>query len=402
MIDKRRTLGIVMWVSLLVLSAILAACSPAADLSKVDITPIVISPNGDGVDDQAVFSYSLARKSQISIALVNGAGVEYTFRRNEQRSTGSYTARFNGTYSPDPSSPQRRVMPDGEYIVALRAVPVGEDGSIMGREEEWKGMITLQGGDTNPPIVRDVHSRYDAISPNGDALQDETDVSYGLSKSATVTINTVDGAGNTYLLDPPTERSGALYSHVWNGTSGGRPLPDGVFTIHVQAQDKAGNLSEATTQVTVEGAGTPRLEITRVSFSPPAVLKGNNLDVEIRVKNAGTVPLRTIGPAPGTRYDTDTNFNLWKGTDGTPLYFERAGVWRVGVEWGLAGRPFPIRWGLTPDLSDLQPGQEAVITGTIKVLIDQTREVDFWVSVVQEGVGFPGGRVGQQKIVISY
>ncbi|MDO8692206.1 MAG: hypothetical protein Q7R39_19720, partial [Dehalococcoidia bacterium] len=93
--------------------------------------------------------------------------------------------------------------------------------------------------------------------------------------------------------------------------------------------------------------------------------------------------------------------------DGAPLYFERAGVWRGGVEWSIAGRSYPVRWALLPlnpyeEYPSLQPGQEAVITGTIKILINRTGEVYFWVSAVQEGVGFPGGAVGRQKIVISF
>lgn len=385
-----------------VLGILLAACSGASNLSNVDITPGTISPNGDRVDDSAVISYSLSRLSLISITLSSDAGVQYPFRRDERRAAGSYTALFDGTYYPDPPRPQKRVMADGKYSVLLRAVPVDESGNILGTEEKWSGSINLRDGDTDPPLIRNVVSRYPVISPNGDANQDETDISYSLSKKATVTITAVDSTGASYLLDPPTARSAALFSHVWNGTSSGRLLPDGGYTILIQALDKAGNLSEATIEVAIDSGGTPRLEITKVSFSPVTVLRGKELEVEIRVRNSGTVPLRTIGPAPGTPYDTDMNFNFWKGADGSPLYFERSGVWRVGVEWGLAGRSYPVRWGLTKDLSDLQPGQEAVITGTIKVLIDQTREVYFWASVVQEGVGFPGGRVGQQKIVISY
>jgi hypothetical protein len=288
-------------------------------------------------------------------------------------------------------------MPDGDYTVVVRAV------DEEGRVEEQRGRISLRDGDTRPPVISNVVSRYDTISPNGDAVQDETTISYALSKEATVTITAVDKSGKKHLLQPPTTTSAALHSHNWNGTAGGVLLPDGVYTIHIQAQDKAGNVTEATTAVAIEGGGTPRLEITRARFSPPAIPVGGILQVEITVKNTGEVPLRTLGPAPGTPYTTDINFNYWKGQDGkTPLFYERAGYWRVGVEWSVAGRSYPVRWGLTPDLSDLMPGQEAVITGTIQVLIQQTREVYFWASVVQEGVGFPGGRVGQQKIVISY
>ncbi len=386
----------------LISTMVLVACTPASSLRGANIAPAVISPNGDGQDDQATIDYTLQQKSSISITMVSASGKEYSFRRGEERSAGSYAAIFDGTYSPDPDSPARRVMPDGDYEVVLEAVPLDASGNPSGQAQPWRGRIALQGGDTNPPVVSNVVSRYGAISPNGDAEQDETDISYGLSKKATVTITASDAAGNGYMLSPPASRSAALYSHIWNGTTAEVLLPDGAYTIHIQALDVAGNLSEATTTVSVQGGGTPSLEITRVKFSPSAVPIGGDLNVEIRVRNSGNVPLPTLGPAPGRPYDTGINFNNWKGPGEVPLYYERAGVWRVGVQWSTAGQSYPVRWGLTPDLEPLQPGQEAVITGTIKVNIDRTEEVYFWVSAVQEGVGFPGGRVGQQRIKISF
>lgn len=409
MIAKRSILQAFLCLGALSAVSLLAGCAPASLASGAAVNPGVISPNGDGVDDQADFSYAVSRDSLLNITLLDSAGKAYAFRKNEQRPAGRYAAIFNGTYAPDPASPQRLVMPDGEYTVVLEAIPANKDRGWQpqGAPVEWRGKLTIQGGDAQAPVVGDVVSTYSSITPNGDADQDETQISYSLSKKATVTITAVDKAGTSYLLSAPTERSAALFSHDWNGTSTGNLLPDGPYTIHIRAQDLAGNISEGTAQVSIERSGVPKLEITKVIFTPPAVAKGGVLQVEIRVRNSGKVPLRTIGPAPGTAYDTDINYNYWRDSDGQPIYFERAGVWRVGVEWSVAGRSYPARWGLSKDICgkdfcDLQPGQEAVITGSIKVNIDQTRDVYFWASVVQEGVGFPGGRVGQQRIVVSY
>ncbi len=394
----------------LILIAGLGSCAPASNLNGFNVAPSVISPDGDGVGDEAIVVYSLRERSSISIVMVNDTGKEYDFRRDEVRSAGSYSARFDGAFSPGPVSPERRVMPDGAYTVVFQATPIDSSGNPVGEPREARSQIALKGGDTTPPVISDVVSPYQVISPNGDAVQDETDISYALSKKAVVTINAVNARGTSYLLAPATLRSAALYSHNWNGTSSGILLPDGEYTVHIQAEDSAGNLSEATTKIVIDSGGSPSLEITKVTFSPTVIPLGGDLNVQIRVRNNGNVPLRTIGPDPGTPYDTDSNFNSWKGPDGAPLYFERAGVWRVGVEWSIAGRSYPVRWALLPlnpgnpdgEYPSLQPGQEAVITGTIKVLINRTREVYFWVSAVQEGVGFPGGAVGRQKIAISF
>ncbi|MDP2727441.1 MAG: hypothetical protein Q8P59_07835, partial [Dehalococcoidia bacterium] len=64
--------------SVLLLAFSLVGCFPAANLSGLHITPDTISPNGDGIDDEAIISYTLGRDSSMSITLVNKAGVEYS------------------------------------------------------------------------------------------------------------------------------------------------------------------------------------------------------------------------------------------------------------------------------------------------------------------------------------
>lgn len=369
------------------------ACTPRPLVADVALSRGTISPNGDGVDDQIDIAYSLSRDCRLSIRLVDEAGREYYFRRDEPRSAGSYVAVFNGTYAPDESKPDRRVLPDGTYGLVVSA----EDDA--GRVESVSTSLVIGAADATPPLIQNVVCLPCAISPNKDGLDDEAIISYAVTKKATVSLYATAANGSTYLLESPNTKAAALHSHRWDGSSGGALLADGAYVVHIKAEDAAGNVSEATLGMVLSGGGTPRLDITRARFWPIGLPVGGDLNVEIQVKNTGDTMLRTMGPPPGTAYTTETNFNTFKDAQGRPLYYERAGYWRVGVEWGLAGRPYPVRWGLGKDLA---PGEEATITGTVQVLIDQTREVYFWAGVVQEGIGFPGDQVGQQRIVISY
>lgn len=386
-----------LWLGLLIaLSVTLAACRQGALINQVSLSSATLSPNGDGLDDWISIDYQLSQETRLSLSLIDGQGQEYPLRRQEARSAGSYSARFDGTYAPNPIHPDRRVIPSGRYRLRVAA----EDS--QGRREVRELEVAVIDADTNPPFVQDVACRPCAISPNGDALDDEAIISYRVTKESTVDLFVTDAKGEKQILEAPNPKRAALYSHRWNGTAGGDLLPDGTYSLHIQAHDKAGNLTEATTTLTLDGGGTPRLEITGVRFFPSAVPLGGILNVEIRVKNTGTTTLRTVGPSPSTAYTTQMNFNSFRRGDdpnAPPLYYEQAGYWRVGVDFSTSGRPFPIRWGLGHDLA---PGEEAVVTGTIQVLVEQTREIYFWAGVVQEGIGFPGGQVGLQRVIVSY
>ncbi|MCS6802019.1 MAG: hypothetical protein NZ773_08785 [Dehalococcoidia bacterium] len=387
-----------------------AGCQPTPLLSGVAISAPVISPNGDSIDDEAIITYTVGRQAFVSILFRDGAGREYLFRDREPRSAGSYQARFNGVAPVDDGKATRRVMPDGPYTFTV----IAED--LAGERAEATGQVTLVNGDHRPVMITNLvlslpgaagqvatrSAEVVEISPNGDGVDDEAIISYGISKDAEVVVFAKDANGRVILIDERTPRKAALYTHYWNGTASGRLVPDGAYTIHVQAFDKAGNVSEEVRTLVVRGAGKPDLRITRVEFTPTAIPIGGTLNVTIHVRNFGEVPIKTMGPPPGTHYRTDQTFNYWTDETGTPKYYERPGRWRVAVSWNTAGSPYPIRWGLFEDLDrELLPGEEAVITGTITVLPRQ-REFRVWAAVEQGGVGFPGGEVGLKTIIVNY
>jgi hypothetical protein len=383
------------------------ACRNAPLLSAVQSDAAVITPNGDGVDDVAHISYTVGTDANVSILLKDDSGKTYTFRDKELRSAGVYDAPFDGVTPIDDGKATRRVMPNGKYQYFV----IAED--MAGHRSELGGQIEIRDADSNPVQIQnmvvsltggsDASSSTPTISPNGDGVADELMVGYGTNKDAEVVMFATNKDGTVLLMDQRQKRSPALYSHFWDGTYNGSPLPDGPYKIHIQAFDASGNVSEEIRDVIVKGSGKPELLITSVDFSPVAVPVGGNINVTIRVKNTGDTPISTLGPAPGTPYRTDQTFNYWTEADGaTPKYFERPGKWRVAVSYNLAGSPYPIRWGLFADENrQLMPGEETTVTGTITVL-PRTRELRFWASVEQGGVGFPGGEVGLKTIIVDY
>lgn len=368
-------------------------------LHSATVSSDTIRPNAQG--DTVFFRYSVSEIALVSITLEDESGNRWWLRQDEPRSAGDYVARFDGTTVPEQHENDRLVLPNGEYRWEIQAESRASP-SIISSES---GILTVVDADTELPDVTQVVIEPKLLQPNGDGTNDETVISYAVSKAALVDVYVTDADGRSYVLDIPTEREASLQSHRWNGQSNGRLLPDGEYVVHIRAQDKAGNVIDRTGSVTLSQGGLPKLVITSARFTPISVPRGGVLNVEITVENVGDVPIYTLGPLPGTTYTTQMTFNSFRSDDpnAPPKFFERAGVWRVGVDWESSGRPYPVRWALTDDLDKpILPGEESTITGTIEVLIDRTTTVVFWASIVQEGVGFPGGRVGLTRITISF
>lgn len=421
------------------IAALTGGCGPAGLLGEVAVSPATVTPGADGPAGAAVITYEVRRDAVVTILFRDAAGREYPFRGARPRAPGTYQAQFTGTYSPDPETRERKVLPNGDYTVVVRAQ--ASDGTT----DERLARLRITGVDEGGLAFEELTVTPDTFSPNGDADRDETIIFYSLTQRPTrVDIFATDARGTSYLLvswsrpagteapdQPPRQRD----SFVWDGTAAGRVLPDGTYTLHVVAQDRVGAVAEATRQVTIEHGGIPRLELVDFQVKPTTVSLGGTVHVTLRVRNTGSVPVKTIGPPPGTPYRTDITFNCWANPadPGSPLYYERSGVWRVGVMWTGAGLEYPARWGLLPDGTKvgfdpterlkppeqvdyrrlcaveewraqtplLQPGQEVVITGTIQINL-RIREVTLWAGLEQGGVGFPVGQFKPQVVRVNY
>ncbi len=364
-------------------------------LYDVECVPTMISPNGDGIGDEATINYSIGRRATVKVVLTGSDGKEYVLRDSATRAPDSYQIKFNGAIAV-PGTANSQVLGDGSYTGRIEVV------DDQGERATETFELRLENADSTPPAITEVTCYPETISPNGDAFEDEMAISYTLSKKAETTMYVTDSEGGFYLLEPPKEREAAVQSFLWNGTeNGGKLLKDGQYTLHIVAKDLAGNVTEFTRPVALDNGGNPRLEIVKVKFAPTAIPLGGKVHVQITVRNTGDTTIKwdeTMGPPPGTEYTTDQTYASWRDKDNKPLYYERYGVWRVGVMWTNAPSTYPIRWGIGKTLA---PGDEATITGDITVL-QRNEEIYFWASVEEGGKGFPGGAKGHTRVVVSY
>jgi hypothetical protein len=391
-----------------ILTTALASCASGTLLSGVGPAALELRPTGQG--ETVKINYTIGRDAKVSVFLQDAAGTRYTLRENEARlaSPEPYVLAFDGTAPTDDPVLKRRALPSGEYTYIVQAA--GEDGSTALAQ----GTIKIVGVDAKPPLIDNLVVFPETISPNADGIDDIAEITYQLPVSATVDITFTGPDGqSTYQFVAADKEGPTLQRQIWNGkTVDNALLPDGVYTYTVQAQDLFGNLVERQGKITIAGGGQPEVKITYTNIAPEAVMKGDAITVTMRVKNTGDVPIRTYGPPPGFEYSTD---DVFSSVASGKYVVKSGGFWRIGVDWdansGGAAKRYPYRWAITPRPPDkwkipneedvLMPGEEAEITGRIRVLQPETK-MSFYVGLIQDGVGFFQDRTGRTIIKVGF
>lgn len=394
-------------VILLLLSGALAACGTNTVLSDVGPASVELRPTGNG--EHASIHYTIGRDAKVSVFLQDAAGTRYTLRENELRtaSPDPYSLSFDGTTPTADPVLKRRALPSGTYTYTVQAV--GTDGA----QAQAQGTITIAGTDSPPPLIENLVVFPDTISPNADGIDDITEITYQLPVSATVDLVLTGPDGATYPFVAADKEGPIPQRHIWNGkTVDNALLADGVYTLTLSAQDRFGNLVERQTPITIGGGGQPEVKITFTNIAPEAIMKGDTITVTMRVQNTGDVPIRTYGPASGYEYSTD---DVFSSVDGGKYVVKPGGFWRIGVDWdansGGAAKRYPYRWAVTPRPPEqwkvpneedmLMPGEEAEITGRIRVDQPETK-MSFYVGLIQDGVGFFQDRTGRTIIKVGF
>ena len=354
-------------------------------------------------------SYSVGQSARVSI-FVEGGGQRYTLRNNEPRSpdAASYTLHFDGTVpTKDPLAP-RRLLPSGTYSYRVEAT--AEAG---GEHAQASGQIRVEGADVPQPRIENLVVSPATISPNGDAIADISEITYRLPVSATVDIDIGAADGTAFSLLSRDEEGPSEWKHIWNGK---RPdnslLPAGTYTVTVRAADLYGNVVLQRQQIALENSGQPKVEIVSAVIAPVRVMLGETITVTLRVKNVGTVPIRTYGPPSGYTYTTD---QVYSSVEDARYKAKSGGFWRIGMDWDANGgggaRRYPFRWALSQKPPDqwavpgeedlLLPGQEVVVTGRVTI-VQQENKMGFYVGLIQDGVGFFQDRTARTIVEVSF
>ncbi|MEP7199564.1 MAG: hypothetical protein ABI874_07095, partial [Chloroflexota bacterium] len=119
------------------------------------------------------------------------------------------------------------------------------------------------------PLLPLVEVRPDLITPNGDGKDDVAQVKYTLSSSAAVTITLVSTDGKTYALRANQPRTAGDYQFLFGGVVGGAALPNGAYTLRVEAKPTDGGpTAQLEKPITIANSDTQLPQIQNFTVFP--------------------------------------------------------------------------------------------------------------------------------------
>lgn len=401
-----RSVFLVAWFGVCLL--LLTACAGQSLLEDVQVSSAVLQPTGTG--ETLDIRYRINRDARVTVYLEDASGERYALREDEPRSAAAdpYRLPFDGTVPiADDPVVERRLLPSGDYTVVVQAQ------GANGGSAEARLPITMIDSDKPLPTIENLVVAPETISPNADAIDDVSEITYRLPVSATVDIDVIGPEGQTVPIVTRSEEGPRLQRHVWDGKRpDDTPLPSGVYTYTVRAVDRYGNIVQQQGHITLEDVGQPEATIVDARIAPERLMLGETLTVTLRIRNTGDVPIRTYGPPSGFTYTTDEVFSSVAGG----RYAAKAGgFWRVGLDWdansGGGPKRYPFRWALSerppeewaiPGEEDwLMPGEEVEVVGNV-VVVQRETKMGFYVGLIQDGVGFRQDRTGRTIVEVGF
>ena len=210
----------------------------ATDLAAKDSSaPIVrvldpggpFSPNGDSSHDDASIRGRFTESVDWALRIRNSSGATVY----ETTGTGStFTAAWDGKVSGHP-------VLDGTYTVSVS----GDDAWDNGVASASRSLVV----DTKAPDLEDLSPDVDPnlwFSPNGDGVRDTVSLAATNAETGALVTRVTDSGGN--VVKTWTVPNGSVAETItWNGKgSGGATAPDGLYTVAVAPQDRAGNTGD--------------------------------------------------------------------------------------------------------------------------------------------------------------
>ncbi len=380
---------------------------PPQDLiTHAEFSAETISPNADGVEDLAVFSYGISQNATINIVFTNqDTNDSFHFREDKARSAGEYNVNFSGVvdgYVHDTDElyegvVERRLIPNGQYTWTLTAQT--DDGD----QEEVSGEFIVTDADSQLPLLQSFEVSSVKFTPNQDGVRDRIRVNVFLNKTADLQVYLEDTKGvRTYLAEREGGREeGEEGSHEFDydgGVDDGfEPPIDGVYSLYAVAQDDEGQRVVRQQIIEIDQGGLPQMEIMaqttgatvcfyRVPWedrfysvdgdlgdlidlpegscsdrSSLTLEQGDLLVFKLTVRNYGRTKVRTIGPFPGTVYlDSQQSNSLG--------FLEQDGVWRIGIDCQGTASDYPWRWSIGVPGKDLDIVQDEELDDTFYYL----------------------------------
>jgi hypothetical protein len=270
------------------------------------------------------------------------------------------------------------------------------DVSTGAQRQQTSVPLRIQNADSVAPEITELALLPDHISPDYDARDDVTHLTFRLAKNALVSAF-LDSPSRRVWMGEEMRLSAGEQNLTWAGLANGQPVPNGSYALGVRARDQAGNVVESSRPLVVENSGVPEAAIVSARIGPLQIIRGDEVCLDTIVRNTGPTVLRTQGPQPGYVYSSLDSFASIE----SHAFAEHAGLWRVGLNWSggtdMSGATYPYRWGFG---HDLQPGEEATVHGCVRVLNEQDKIV-FFAGLIQENIAIHNAGAGLVRVQIS-
>jgi hypothetical protein len=220
-----------------------AGTAAALALADVVADPATVSPNGDGVADEATVGYRTTAPATVGVAVLDADGSTVaTLQPPTAEAAGTHTVTFTADG-----------LGDGAYTIRIDAVDAVDAETTVSQTVPVLVTRTLGSAVAAPAV----------FSPNGDGRADRLAVRFTLLAGAAVRVRVLrDGR---WVATPFSGRLEAgRRSVVWDGVKRTGKLLDGTYTAEIEATDAVG-----TSVATVPFASDTRAPVVRVLRDRP-------------------------------------------------------------------------------------------------------------------------------------
>jgi flagellar hook assembly protein FlgD len=207
----------------------------AADLAPRDSrAPVVIgidsgtgrfSPNGDGRLDEQVLTGIFSEVVDWTVEVRDAAG---TVLDRTPGHGSTFSATWDGLVD-------GIAVPDGTYAWSARGIDAWQNGVASGG-----GTIVVDTVGVDVASISPTGATVGVFSPNGDGVSDAISTSVSVPEAGSIVTRVTDATDTTIRSWASSSIAGAN-AVTWDGrTQSGAYAPDGDYTIHFSARDRAG------------------------------------------------------------------------------------------------------------------------------------------------------------------
>lgn len=257
--------------------------------------------------------------------------------------------------------------------------------------------LLVGGCKTLRPLLYDVSTSLETISPNADGIDDVTRFSYKLSGNADLSIFLTDDNGEKYFFRENRRRSAGDYRVDFGGVIDGAMLPNGDYTWVVLATGDNGESMQFDGTLRLKNADTERPELQSFSvypkdFTPNRDGINDRVTINYYLSKKADVQVYLIAPDGETRYPIEEKErDVEPGDPGFHTYDYEGGVDR-GAEPPPDGE-YIVRAEAVDTV-----GNHTVVTDTLTIAEGGVPRAD----IVSGDVEFYNPETGDKTILLGH